>query len=131
MAGGNVSPFEIVLSGEERCELERRGRCYTDAYARVVRSRIVLLAADGLANVGIATRCDTSPQVVHRWRKRFFEERVKGLEDRLSKRPASGVFLLGERRDQSVGLRAARSSPHQGYDPDFNPRHQRTSADNH
>lgn len=108
MARGSASPFEVVLSAEERRELERRGRCYTASYAQVVRARIVLLAAEGLANVEIASRLDTSPQVVHRWRKRFFAQRLKGLEDA----PRSGrprVFSpLGQRRDQSVGLRTAR-----------------------
>ena len=107
MARGSFSPFEIVLTVEERRELERPARCYTARYAEVVRARIVLLAARGLANVEIAARCDTSPQVVHRWRKRFFERRLKGLEDR----PRTGrprVFSpLGERRDQGLGLRIA------------------------
>jgi transposase-like protein len=98
----------IVLSAAERQELERRARCYTGSYARVLRTKIVLFGAEGLANVEIAARLDTSPQVVHRWRKRFFEQRLKGLEDA----PRSGrprVFSpLGERRDQSVGLRVAR-----------------------
>jgi transposase-like protein len=81
MVWGSVSPFEIVLTAEERRELEGRARCYTASYAQVVRAKIVLMAAEGLANVDIASRCDTSPQVVHRWRKRFFEHRLKGLED--------------------------------------------------
>jgi transposase-like protein len=81
VARGSVSPFEIILSADERRELERRSRCYTASYARVVRARIVLLAGEGWANVDIAVRLDTSPQVVHRWRKRFFEFRLKGLDD--------------------------------------------------
>lgn len=107
MARGSVSPFEIILSVDERRELERRSRCYTASYAAVVRAKIVLLAADGWANVDIAARLDTSPQVVHRWRKRFFEQRLKGLDDAArSGRPR--VFSpLGERRDQSAGLRVA------------------------
>ena len=107
MARGSVSPFEIVLTVAERGELEKRAGAYTDAYWRVVRAKIVLLAAEGLANVEIAARLDTSPQVVHRWRKRFFEQRLKGLEDRhRSGRPR--VFSpLGERRDQDAGLRTA------------------------
>lgn len=108
MALGSVSPFVIVLSAAERQELERRARCYTGSYARVVRAKIVLWAAEGLANVETAGRLDTSPQVVHRWQKRFFEQRLKGLEDA----PRSGrprVFSpLGARRDQSVCLRTAR-----------------------
>jgi hypothetical protein len=108
VASGGVSPFVIVLTADERQELECRARCYTASYAVVVRAKIMLFAADGLSNVEIATRCDTSPQVVHRWRKRFFEQRLKGLEDAArSGRPR--VFSpLRQRRDQSVGLRVAR-----------------------
>ena len=108
MARGSISPFEIVLTAEERRELERRARAYTDSYSRVVRAKIVLLAAEGLANVEIAARLDTSPQVVHRWRKRFYQHRLKGLED-LARSGRPRVFSpLGQRRDQGVGLRAAR-----------------------
>lgn len=81
MARGSVSPFEIVLTAVEHRELQHRARSYTASYAWVVRAKVVLMAAQGMANVEIATRCDTSPQVVHRWRKRFFEQRLKGLED--------------------------------------------------
>ena len=108
MARGSASPFVIVLTEKEREELERRSRAYTDPYWRVTRAKIVLMAAQGLTNVEIAVRLDTSPQVVHRWRKRFFECRLAGLEDL----PRSGrprVFSpLGQRRDQSLGVRAAR-----------------------
>ena len=107
MARGSVSPFEIVLTAAERRELEKRARAYTDPYWRVVRAKIVLLGAEGWSNVEIAARCDTSPQVVHRWRKRFFEQRLKGLEDRhRSGRPR--VFSpLGQRRNQSAGVPSA------------------------
>jgi hypothetical protein len=106
VARGSVSPYEIVLTADERREVEKRAAAYTDPYWRVVRARIVLMAAQGMANVGIVARLDTSPQVVHRWRKRFFEPRLKGLEDReRSGRPR--VFSpLRERRDQGAGLRA-------------------------
>ena len=106
MARGSVSPFEIVLTAGERRELEKRAAAYTDPYWRVVRARMVLMAAEGMANVEIAARLDTSPQVVHRWRKRFFEQRLKGLEDhKRSGRPR--VFSpLGARRNQGAGLRA-------------------------
>lgn len=107
MGRGSVSPFEIVLTVEERRELEWRARAYTGPYWWVVRAKIVLLAAEGIANVEIAARLDTSPQVVWRWRKRFFECRLDGLEDL----PRSGrprVFSpLGEHRDQGLGLRVA------------------------
>jgi transposase-like protein len=77
----SANPFRIELSTEERGELERRSRTYTDPYFRVVRAKIVLMAADGVENKEIAARLDTVPQVVHRWRKRFFEQRLDGLDD--------------------------------------------------
>ena len=76
------SPFEIVLSGEERAELERRVACYTLPFKVVQRAKMMLYAADGLGNAEIARRLETAAEVVGRWRKRFFEERLAGLEDR-------------------------------------------------
>ncbi len=76
------SPFEIVLSSEERSELERRVACYTLPFKVVQRAKMVLYAADGLGNAEIARRLETAAEVVGRWRKRFFEERLGGLDDR-------------------------------------------------
>jgi DNA-directed RNA polymerase specialized sigma24 family protein len=75
------SPYEIELSAEERLELERRARRYSSPYRDVVRARIVLMAARGLDNEEIAARLDTPRQVVSKWRKRFFEQRLPGLEE--------------------------------------------------
>jgi transposase len=75
------SPYEVDLSEEERVELERRARKYSSPYRDVVRARIVLMAAQGLANEEIAARLDTPRQVVSKWRKRFVEQRVAGLEE--------------------------------------------------
>jgi len=47
----------------------------------VLRAKIVLLAAAGLRNDEIADRLDLRREAVSRWRKRFFEERLCGLED--------------------------------------------------
>jgi transposase len=41
----------------------------------------VLYAAQGLGNDEIAERLDTPRQVVSKWRKRFFEQRLAGLDD--------------------------------------------------
>ncbi len=43
---------------------------------------MVLLAADGLRNDEIAARLNCRREVVSQWRKRFFEARLGGLEDR-------------------------------------------------
>ncbi len=80
------SPFVMVLSPADRAVLEQRARCYTAPHAEVVRARIVLLAADGWANVDIAEEVRVHVDVVSRWRKRFCGEGLGGLEDR----PRSG-----------------------------------------
>lgn len=48
------SPYQFDLTDEERAELERRARAYSSPYRDVVRARIVLYAAEGMANTEIA-----------------------------------------------------------------------------
>ena len=76
------SPYRIELSEVERQVLESMARSYTSPYWRVARARMVLLAAEGLRNDQIAARLDCGRDVVSVWRKRFFEQRLAGLEDR-------------------------------------------------
>ena len=76
------SPYRIDLDGEERTALESLARSYTLPYWQVVRAQMVLLAADGLRNDEIAARLNCRREVVSQWRKRFFERRLDGLEDR-------------------------------------------------
>jgi len=87
------SPYSIALSDGERVELESRARKYSSPYMDVIHAKIILLAAQGLSNDVIASRLDTPRQIVSKWRKRFFEERLPGLEE------------------QPRGGRPARSSP--------------------
>jgi transposase len=42
---------------------------------------MILHAADGMANDEIAERLDTRREVVSLWRKRFFADRLAGLEE--------------------------------------------------
>lgn len=76
------SPFHIVLSANERNELSRRAAKYTLPYFEVVRAKMILMAADDIDNDQIAARLDTRREVVSQWRKRFFKERLAGLEER-------------------------------------------------
>lgn len=76
------SPYRIRLSKAERAALEAMARKYTSPYRAVIRARIVLYAAEGLRNDEIAARLDTPRQIVSKWRKRFFEQRLAGLEER-------------------------------------------------
>jgi transposase len=76
-----TSPYRIKLTREEKQRLETVARRYTSPYRDVIRAKIVLYAAKGLANDEIASRLDTPRQIVSKWRKRFFEERLAGLEE--------------------------------------------------
>jgi transposase len=76
------SPFQIVLAEDERSALQKAASSYTSPYCNVVRAKVVLLAAQGMQNKDIGQRLDLPRQVVAKWRKRFFEERLAGLEER-------------------------------------------------
>ncbi|MFQ5818315.1 MAG: helix-turn-helix domain-containing protein [Terriglobia bacterium] len=76
------SPYDILLAANEQEQLERVAGRYTSSYCDVIRAKIILLAAQGLPNTQIAARLDLPRQVVSKWRKRFFHERLAGLQDR-------------------------------------------------
>jgi len=76
------SPFLLSLTSDQRRELESRARKYTLLYREVVRAKIVLMAASGLDNDEIAARLDTRREIVSKWRKRFFEQGLAGLDER-------------------------------------------------
>ena len=80
------SPYKIVLSYNEREILNEWSRKYTLPYFQVVRAKIILLAAAGQSNEEIAKALSLRREAVSQWRKRFFHERLAGLEDR----PRSG-----------------------------------------
>ena len=75
------SPCRIELTRDERRELETRARKYTSPYRDVIRAKLVLLAAKGVSNDVIAARLDTPRQIISKWRKRFFEQRLAGLDE--------------------------------------------------
>ena len=68
------------LSSDERLSLESMARKYTSPYCDVIRAKIILLASQGLSNEVIASRLDTPRQIVSKWRKRFCQARLPGLE---------------------------------------------------
>lgn len=93
------SPYVISLSATEHRKLESLARAYTSPYRDVIRAKIILYAAQGLDNDTIATRLDTPRQIVSKWRKRFFEARLVGLEEQpRGGRPAQFSPQRGGRR---------------------------------
>lgn len=99
-----TSPYKIELTDNERGELEARARAYSSPYRDVIRAKIVLMAADGLDNQTIAQRLDTRRQVVSKWRKRFYDHRLVGL-DELPRGGRPAAFPpRGPDRGQGTGL---------------------------
>ncbi len=76
------SPYSIVLSPAEEAELKSISNKYTSPYYQVVRAKAILMAAQGIDNNTIGRRLSLPRQIVSKWRKRFFNERMEGLEDR-------------------------------------------------
>jgi Winged helix-turn helix len=101
------SPHRIVLSDEQWRELARRAAAYSQPWRDVVRAKAILLAGQGHSNAVIAERLGVSRQSVSEWRKRFFEEGVRGLEERPRPGRPSSFSPGAGRRGQGAGVRAA------------------------
>jgi transposase len=72
----------LVITQQERAELQRRVRAHTTPQRAAKRARVVLLAADGVPNRQIAPIVGMNQHTVAHWRRRFAGERLAGLEDR-------------------------------------------------
>ena len=90
----------IELSDDERAQLEAWTRRRTSAQALAQRSRIVLLAAEGLRNTEIAARMGVSRNMAATWRSRFAEHRLDGLTD--EPRPGRPRTITDERVDAVI-----------------------------
>ena len=72
----------MVLSDQQRAELERRATAYSGPYRDVMRAKAILHAAEGMTNQEIAELLDVSRQAVSDWRRRFCQEGLRGLEEK-------------------------------------------------
>jgi transposase len=71
----------IELSEEEERDLRAVLRTPSASQQLAMRARIVLRAADGLSNTGIAREVGVSLPTVGLWRRNFSERRLEGLKD--------------------------------------------------
>jgi len=98
------SPYSIVLTKDEERELQRRSAKYTLPYFEVLRAKMILMAAQGMANDDIARALATRREVVSQWRKRFFEKRLLGLEEHSRPGRPRGFSPSSGRDRQGVGV---------------------------
>jgi transposase len=83
---------EVRLRPKVRKLLEARCRAPSTPQGEVKRACIVLLAADGLSTRSIAKEVGIQPRIVSKWRHRFADHGLAGLNDRprAAKQPIYG-----------------------------------------
>lgn len=69
----------VTLSVEESEALERRSASADERESQ--RAKMVIYAANGMSSKNIAEEIGVSERVVSKWRKRFAEDRLEGLND--------------------------------------------------
>ncbi|TAI59817.1 helix-turn-helix domain-containing protein, partial [Bradyrhizobium sp. Leo170] len=70
---------DLVLSDQERSQLQTFARSRSLPAALSSRARIILSSADGEPNNAIAQRMQLTNATVGKWRSRFIERRLAGL----------------------------------------------------
>jgi len=88
-------PPEIVLTKEQRSQLERLVRARTTGQQLAMRARIVLLAAEGLSTEEIARRLHLDVDTARQWRARWRASAgtplaERSVAERLADAPKSG-----------------------------------------
>lgn len=80
----------IILSQEERAELERLVRTHSTSQQHAQRARIILLASSGLGIGETALKLGIWRKGVSLWRKRWLSSGKASVIERLSDAPRSG-----------------------------------------
>src|SRR4030081_1252562 len=73
---------EVRLSRKDRKVLEAYCRSPVTLQRDLKRARIVLLAADGRSTRSIAKEVGVQPRIVSRWRHRYADHGLEGLQDK-------------------------------------------------
>ena len=101
MPHSGPSAVQIVLSEDERAELVRRAGL--PERRRADRARIVLACAEGMSNAGAAQSLGVAVRSVSKWRRKFAEQRLAGLEDAAPiGRPKADLILEEAERAQLI-----------------------------
>jgi len=102
----NKPGVTIVLTPEERTELEHRARSLTLAHRDVVRAKIVLLFAGGASFSAVARRVERERNVVRLWVGRFAQQRLEGLRDHEGRGRKATFSPCGSGARGEAGVRA-------------------------
>jgi transposase len=71
---------KIVVTDEQRATLQRWARGRSTSVRLMQRARMILMAADGKQNKEIADTLGVQPSTVGRWRQRFADSGLGGIE---------------------------------------------------
>ena len=84
---------EVKLSDEQREQLEKQARARSVSVRLAQRSKMILLAAEGITDLKIAAELGVARQTVARWRRRFSVGGWRALRKTLLVRGASHKYL--------------------------------------
>src|SRR5262245_11149972 len=79
---GRKTSLRVVLTAEERGQLEQLLRCTTTSLGLARRCRAILEVANGIPLVSVARLVDLTEKHVRKWVQRFLKDRLEGLRDR-------------------------------------------------
>jgi putative transposase len=86
---------KILLEPDQQSQLESLAASRSLPHALVMRARVILMAAEGIQNIDIASEVGMTRETVGKWRKRYSEYGIQGLHDEL--RPGRPRTISDER----------------------------------
>ena len=98
----------LVLTDEERQQLDSLAHRSRTAAHLARRARIILACAEGRDNARVATRLRLSPTTVCKWRARFLADRLDGLYD--EPRPGAPRTITDTQIEQVI-IRTLETTP--------------------
>ena len=104
---GRPKMHELVVSPEQKAELERMARQSRSARSVAFRARIILECLSGASNAAVAAKLRTTGFTVGLWRNRFIAEGIVGLGD--EPRPGAPREIGDEKIEQVVRLTLERT----------------------
>lgn len=101
-------PVEIQVTKSERRTLERLSRGRLVSRRQAQRAQMILLAAEGFSNIDIAGELGVEPHTVGRWRNRFAEHGLAGIEKDL---PRGGRPRMSKELESEIIRKTTQEKP--------------------